>query len=100
MDLERRYKSALVNPKSLVNYFSMWNQEADLVCLERLDSLDVEGAQVINVSWAPEVACLEVLLYRDDWAIVPMGILIERIGLLATVSVTRQLVPLEELEPK
>ena len=42
-----------------------------------------------------DTGCLEVLLYREDWPIVPFGIVIERMpGLMATVQVARQLVPL------
>ena len=96
MELERRYKIALVNPKSLVAYFSKWEAESDLVILERLDSVEVKGAQVINVDWANNTGCLEVLLYREDWPIVPFGMVIERMpGLMETVQVARQLVPLE-----
>ena len=95
MDLDRRYKIALVNPKPLVAYFSMWEAESDLVILERLDSGEVEGAKVINVNWSNDTGCLEVLLYRDDWPVVPFGMVIERMpGLMGTVQVARQLVPL------
>lgn len=75
----------------------MWNDDSDFITLRRLSGDEVEGATVINAQWAIDTNSLEVLLYRDDWPIVPLGSVFTRIhGFFSTTQVTRQLVPLEE----
>jgi hypothetical protein len=47
-----------------------------------------------------DVDCLDVMLYREDWAIVPDGDIIVKLPGLAPYSrFIRQLVPLEEAIP-
>ena len=96
--LQRRFKLAYIDPKLIVQYLQTWETTDNCVTLRRLDGLQVEGAQIISCNWAYEMGCLEILLYRADWEIVPMGMKIPRIpGLVETFQEVRFLVPRPEV---